>query len=174
MMIKRKLVIIGATALGMSLSFSAFAGHDSSMAIGVVNMQQILQSAPQVKQINAQLKDKFSTRKSTILVQAKTLQADMSSFDKNRTVLSAKDSATLKNKIASEENQLRTEQMSYQQDLMAAQNNAMNSFLKTLKASVSVVAAQKKLALVLPENTLLYSAPTADITNDVLKNLQGK
>lgn len=171
---KNKLVI-GAAALGMSLSLSAFAGHNSDdMAIGVVNMQQVLQSAPQVKQINAQLKDQFSKRKSDILAQAKVLQANMSNFDKNKTVLGAKDLATLRNKITSEETQLRTEQMSYQQDLMTAQNNAMNSFLKTLKASVSVVAAKKKLALVLPENTLLYSAPEADITNDVLKNLQGK
>lgn len=171
---KNKL-IVGVAALGMSLSFSAFAGHDSNhMAIGVVNMQQILQSAPQVKQINAQLKDQFAKRKSDILGQAKVLQADMSNFDKNKTVLSAKDLATLRNKITSEETQLRTEQMSYQQDLMTAQNKAMNSFLKTLKASVSVVAEKKKLSLVLPENTLLYSAPNADVTNDVLKNLQGK
>ena len=95
-------------------------------------------------------------------------------FDKNKTVLSAKDLDALRDKIGGEENQLRSEQMNYQQDLMAAQNNAMNGFLKTLKASVSVVAAQKKLTLVLPENTLLYSAPGADITDAVLTNLQGK
>lgn len=172
-MIKRNL-IAGAAILGMSLSLSAFAGHASEMAIGVVNMQQILQSAPQVKQINAQLKDQFSKRKSDILAQAKVLQADMANFDKNKTVLAANQLTTLKNKIASEENQLRTEQMSYQQDLMTAQNNAMNGFLKSLKASVSVVAVQKKLVLVLPANTLLYSAPSADVTNAVLTNLEAE
>ena len=171
-MIKRN-IIIAAAALGMSLSVSAFAGH-SDMAIGVVNMQNILQSAPQVKQINDQLKNQFSGRKASILAQAKVLQGDMANFDKNKTVLSAKDLDALRDKIGGEENQLRSEQMNYQQDLMAAQNNAMNGFLKTLKASVSVVAAQKKLTLVLPENTLLYSAPGADITDAVLTNLQGK
>jgi Skp family chaperone for outer membrane proteins len=164
--------IVTVSALTAGLVFSAASFAAGSEKIGVVDMKTILTSAPQMKAINAKLKTQFSKRKETILSQAKTLQADMSNYQKNKAVLSASKANTLKSKIGSEENQLRTEQMRYQQDLMAAQNKAMASFLNRLKFSVTKVANKKGLTVVLPKNNLLYASDNIDITSSVLDSLK--
>lgn len=166
----KKIVTVSALAAGFMISATGFAAD--AQKIGVVDMKTILTSAPQMKVINDKLRDEFSKRKESILSQAKVLQADMANYQKNRAVLSKEKVAALKSKIGGEENQLRTEQMSYQQDLMAAQNKEMSSFLNRLKFSVTKVATKEGLSVVLPENNLLYASSNIDITKSVLDSLK--
>lgn len=161
-------------SLGALLSISCFAASSAQDSIGVVDMQQILHNAPQMKKINADLKKKFAKRQGVILKQANKWKADMEQFSKNRAVLSTKKLKDAQDKIASEEAQLRTAQMAYQQDLAKAQNAAMGDFLKRLKFSVTKVASSKKLNAVFPKNALLYSTDANDITGPVLASLDSK
>lgn len=165
----KKLLTLSALAAGLVASTVSFA---ASPSIGVVDMKQILTSAPQMQTINSQLKSQFSKRKESILSQAKVLQSDMSDYNKNKAVLSSSKLNNLKTKITNEENQLRSEQMRYQQDLMVAQNKAMAGFLNRLKFAVTQVANSKGLTLVLPKNSLLYSSNNTDITSSVLDKLK--
>lgn len=167
----KKIIVSGAAVVALSLSSLTFAA-DAAVKIGVVDMKTILTSAPQMKAINDKLKAQFSKRKEMILAQAKVLQSNMADYNKNRAVLSAAKANALKGKIGSEENQLRSEQMGYQQDLMAAQNQAMTGFLSRLKFSVTKVATEQGLTVVLPKNNLLYSSDSIDITNSVLNSLK--
>ena len=139
---------------------------------GVVNMEQIFKTAPQVKNINATLQKQFSGQKNAVMEQGKTLQADLKNYNKNKSVMSKEDSKKLAMKIADEENQLRTAQAKFQQALFAAQNKAMAAFMKTVDAAVAKVAAKKKLGMVFPKNAVVYSHKGADITNDVMSNLK--
>ena len=168
-MIKRVL-IVGALAIGLTAGAATFAASASN--IGVVDMKAMWRSAPQMQAINNKLKKVFSQRKESILSQAKTLQSDMASFDKNKAILSKSKARMLKQKITGEETQLRTEQTHYQQDLMGAQQKALTGFLGQLKVAVTKVAKQKGLTLVMPKNNLLYSSSSIDITQQVLKNLK--
>lgn len=164
----KRLLTVG--AVGLTLSLSTFAAGTNN--IGVVNMQNVLQTAPQVKKINADLKKKFSARKDKILAMAKSLQSDMGNYSKNKAVMSTKKASALKARISSQETTLRSEQMKYQQDLMAAQNKAMQGFLTRLKSAVTKVATQKHLAIVFPKNSLLYAGSDSDITSAVLSKLK--
>lgn len=166
----KNLLKIGALGLGLAVSATTFAATTGK--IGVVDMKQILTSAPQMKSINAQLKNEFSKRKESILSQAKVLQSNMADYGKNKAVMSASKANDLKTKISNEEQQLRTEQMRYQQDLMAAQNKAMSGFLGRLKFAVTKVASKQGLAVVFPKNNLLYANSGTDITSAVLDNLK--
>ncbi len=158
-------------SLAALLSVSTLAAKTGDR-IGVVDMQQILHEAPQMKKINADLKKQFAKRQAAILKQANKWKADMESFSKNRAVLSPKKLKDAQSGIASEEAQLRTAQMSYQQDLRKAQDQAMGEFLKRLKFSVTKVAGSKDLEVVLPKNALLYSTSSTDITGPVLASLK--
>ncbi len=73
----KRYVIAGLVATVGLLSTSVFAADAVSATIGTVNMQQVLQTAPQVKKINDQLQSQFAKRKTDILAQAKVLQSDM-------------------------------------------------------------------------------------------------
>lgn len=166
-----KIMKSGLLSVMLAASTVTFAA-DASVKLGVVDMKTILTSAPQMKVINEKLKGEFSKRKENILSQAKVLQADMADYTKNKAVLSGAKVNALKSKITSEENQLRNEQMGYQQDLMTAQNQAMTGFLNRLKLAVNQVATQKGLTVVLPKNNLLYANDEIDITKTVLDSLK--
>jgi len=171
-MLKR---VIGASVLsiGMMLSATAIAA-DAMGGVGVVDMQSILHSAPQVEKINMDLKNQFSARKDMLLASAKALQANMTKLSKNKAVMSKMQMAALQKTVGDQEMKLRMDQMKYQQDLLAAQNEAMNGFLTELKMAVQKVATMKHLDVVLPKNSLLYANDNTDVTPSVLDNLKGK
>ena len=60
----------------------------------------------------------------------------------------------------------------FQRDLMVAQNAEMKKFMTRVKGIVGNIAAKKKLDVVLPSNTVLYSKTKSDITSEVLSALE--
>ena len=62
---------------------------------------------------------------------------------------------------------LRAEQAAFQQALYAAQNKQMGVFLGKLKGVVKKIATKKGIVLVLPKDSVLYSADNSDLTSQV-------
>lgn len=140
--------------------------------IGVVNMQTIFRSSPQVKKINTTLQKRFATRKTSIVVMGKKLQTEVKQFQKNQTVMDSKAAQALRAKIGGQGAKLRQMQGKFQRDLMVAQNAEMKKFMTRVKGIVGNIAAKKKLDVVLPSNTVLYSKTKSDITSEVLSALE--
>lgn len=163
---KRVIIALCISALSM-FAISAFANQ-----IGVVNMQKIFQDSPQVKKINANLTRQFANRKQNIMKMGKRLRANIQKYQKNKEVMSAKALTNLKNQITKEEAQVRQAQVKFQQDLFAAQNAKMTNFMNKVRGIVKTIAAKKKLDMVLPENTVLYSDTGMNITSEVLDKLK--
>jgi len=159
--------------LAICLSFMAvwsvgiFAGN-----VGVVNMQTIFRTSPQIKKINLALQKKFATRKANIMKIGKNLQSEVKKFQKNQTVMNTKSANALRTKITTQGAKLRQLQGRFQKDLMTAQNVEMKKFMVTVKAAVKKIAAQKKLDIVLPSNAVLYSKNNLDITSNVLSDIK--
>jgi outer membrane protein len=139
--------------------------------IATVDMQKIFTTAKEVKKINANLEKKFSSRKNTLLSEQKTLQANAKKLQKNQSILKQTDLEKQREKITKEATDFREKQAKFQQDLYAAQNEAMRDFMKTLNSAVEKVAQKKSIDVVLPNNNLLYAKSNLDITKDVLKYL---
>lgn len=140
--------------------------------VGVVDMQSIFHSSPEIQKINSNLTTQFSSRREAIMKMGKALQDDMANLNKNKMVMKKSDLSALQNKIAKEGNDLKQAQAKFQQDLYSAQNKSMEDFMNKVKMSVQKIAGQKKLDLVLPKNTVLYSQGGLDITADVLSSLK--
>lgn len=140
--------------------------------IGVVDMQTIFKSSPEVKAINASLKSEFSGRKASIVKMGQQLQDEVKKYQKNQSVMSKVSLAKLQQSINQHSVSLRQAQAKFQSDLMAAQNNKMRIFLNKVKSAVTKVANKKGLELVLPSNAVLYSKNKMDITASVLSALR--
>lgn len=158
-------LIVGVIAALMTVS--VFAGE-----IGVVDMQKIFKSAPQIQQINSTLTQKFANRKQKIIEMGKQLQTQIQKFQKNKAVMSASDLATMKKNITAQEMKLRQMQAQFQQDFFKAQNKRMSEFMTKVRGIVKTIAAKKDLDMVLPKNSVLYSQGGADITPQVITALQ--
>ncbi len=163
----KKTLMIVCVALTALWSFSALANN----RIGVVNMQKLIQDSPQVRALGQKLKQKFSSRRNKVLAMSKELQTLIAQYQKNKAVMSAKELQALKTKITTKETALRTAQVKLQQEMYQAQNQAMTQFVSKLRGVVKTIAKKKNLDMVLPQNTVLYSGNTTDITSDVAKSL---
>ena len=162
----KRLTLIAGLLLTMVWSAGALAAH-----IGVVDMQKIFHGSPQVKNMSANLTKQFAGRKNKIMNIGKALQANLKKYQKNKAVMSGKNLASLKASITKQELQLRTAQAKFQQDLFAAQNKKMSQFMKQVRTAVKKIATKKKLDMVLPKNSVLYSAGALDITSNVIASL---
>jgi len=163
----KRLVILLSAVMAMICSMGAMAS-----GVGVIDMEQIFRSSPEVKKINEQLKDQFASRKSKIIEMGKTLQGELQGYQKNKAVMSKDQVKTFEAKISKKEADLRGEQMQFQKDLYAAQNKRMGDFMNQVRGIVTKVADSKKLELVLPKNVVLYSQGATDITSEVMSKLK--
>ena len=161
----KKAVLFAATLLTVG-AISANAAD-----IGVVDMKKIFNVSDKVKQIKTSLTKRFASQKNSLEKMGKSLQADIQKYQKNKTVMSKKDSASLQSKITSEEMTFRAAQSKFQQSIYAAQNESLASFMNDVKAVVKKVAAKKGVDVVLPKNDVLYSKGKLDLTRQVLKSL---
>jgi outer membrane protein len=163
---KRIMLMLSTLVLG------AFAINAMAADVGVINMRTIFQSAPQVQQINENLKKDFAVRREAIVTMGKQLQADVQDYQKNKAVMSKANLEAVQKKITALEGQVRQKQVQFQQDLYAAQNKHMEEFMNKVRGIVKSIAADKKLTLVLPENAVLYSQDDMDITKEVIAKLK--
>lgn len=145
----------------------------SAMAVqvGVVDMQKIFQSSPDVKKIDENLKSQFTARKQKLDQMGKALQENMKKYQVNKSVMNNKSLADLEGKINQQRQELQKQDAQFQKDLYAAQNEQTGKFLNKVKGVVEIIAKQDKLEIVESKRSLLYSADELDITSKVMDAL---
>lgn len=154
---------------GSLFAMTAVHAEETVGATAVVDVQEILQSAPQVNAMKEKLKTDFAPRQNQLLTAQKTLKADIDKLQSDHAKMDKKALDSLQKQIEAEQRDIQTKQMSFQKDLFAAQDKALQGLLEQVKAKVEEVAKQKKLAMVLIKNSVAYMKDKLDITADVLK-----
>lgn len=162
LMIKRLWAVIS-LAVAISWSISAIA-----QSVGLVDIRQIFQASPQIKQMNARLEKKFSPQREKVVGLGKSLQDNINKLQRNESVMSQKEVVDLRSNIEKQQNQLREAQRQFQQCLLIAQNEAMADFMRKVTGAVECIAKKENLDLVLLKDTVLYIKDGKDITSDVL------
>ncbi|MFW0072826.1 MAG: OmpH family outer membrane protein [Coxiella-like endosymbiont] len=161
-MIKR-LRAVASLAVVISWSVSAIA-----QSVGLVDIRQIFQTSPQIKQMNAHLEKKFSPQREKVVGLGKSLQDNINKLQRDESVMSKKEVVALRSNIEKQQNQLRKAQRQFQQCLFIAQNEAMADFMRKIAGAIEHVAKEENLDLVLLKDTVLYTKYGKDITSDVL------
>lgn len=151
------------------LSFNAFA---DAAKIGVVDLQKIMQTAPQMKAIQAKLEKEFKPRRDQLVAMEESLKGDMEKFKRDSAVLSQSQKKDLEKKIVSTQQQFEREGQQYQQELSTAHNEAMEEFYNKIRAAIAKVAENDKYEIVLQKDAAPYSADQLDVTTKVLQEIK--
>lgn len=159
----KKIISIAAVSAALLVSVNTWAAD-----IGTVNMETVVTDSPQAKKIKAEMEKKFGPQRTQIMDMGKTLQADIQKLQKDRSVMSKKDLAALQKKIGEEQSALQTLQSKVQSELSKEQNAKMEEFMSAVKAATQKVAKKEGMALVLPENSVIYAEDGSDITQKVI------
>jgi outer membrane protein len=168
---RKMLKVIIPVFLLFVISFAAYAQTSGGIRVGVINVQQIMQKSPMAVALNKQLKDQFQPRQDALVKAQSDLQAEIDKLNKNGAVMNTADRSQLQDKIIADRANLQGLGQSFQQDLNAAQAQAMQQFMSKLQSAVNVVAANGRYDLILQRSGTPYVSSALDVTDQVLTEL---
>ena len=157
--------LCAAVSLTIAIGWSVAA---VAQGVGLVDIRQIFQASPQIKQMNTHLEKKFSPQREKVIKLGKSLQDNINKLQRNESVMNKREVVDLRNNIEKQQNQLREAQRQFQHCLFIAQNESVADFMRKVTSAVEHVAKKENLDLVLLKDTVLYIKDGKDITSDVL------
>lgn len=156
------------------LTFATVAPASAETSIGVVNTAKIMRDSKAAQSVRAQLQTKQKAFQAELDAKEKQLLAEDQALAKQQ---SSVEKAAFEQKVKEFRTKAANAQREVQQKKIAVEKaleSALASVQSTVLQVVKEVAAEKKLNLVVSSGAVLYTDPTLDITDEVLKRLNEK
>lgn len=160
--------LISVFAILMSF-FAAQAFAADIAKIGVVDLQKLMQTSSQMKDIQQKLEKEFKPRREKLVAMESNWKADVEKFKRDSAIMSQNQKKDLEKKLYRAQQQLERDNQQYQQDLSTAQNEAMEALYTKVRAAISKVAKDEKYDLIVQKDAAPFSNDTLDITDKVVK-----
>lgn len=157
--------------LAFVLALTSFGVCADGTKIGVVDLQKIMQTAPQMKTIQAKLEAEFKPRRDKLVAMEEGLKKDMEKFKRDSAVLSQAQKKELEKSIVTTQQTFEREGQQYQQELSTAHNEAMEEFYNKIRAAIAKVAASDKYDVVLQKDAAPFSSDKLDVTAKVMQEI---
>jgi len=159
--------------LALMIGFSTSVLADVSK-IGVVDLQKIIQTSSQMKDIQQKLETEFKPRRDKLIAMEQSLKKDMDSFKRDMTVLGPNQKKEMEKKINTAKQNIEREGNQYQQGLSTKHNEAMEVLYGKIRKAISKIAEEQKYDLVFQKDAAPFSIENLDITAQVTKQLDEK
>lgn len=166
---KRLTLLASCAAVALTLGSAAYA---SDLNIGLVDVQKILASKNGMPKIQANLEHKFAGEITEIKTLLKKLQDEQKDFETNHASMSKTQIAKKEADFKAEQEKFQNKQASYQQAVMAAQNDEMKVLLDQVKDAAEKIAGKDDLDVVLVGNGVLYAKKAHDVTDKILDKME--
>jgi len=140
--------------------------------IGVVDLQKIMQTAPQMKTIQERLEKEFKPRRDKLVAMEEGLKTDMETFKRDSAVMSPVKKKDMEKKIVAAQQQFERDGQQYQQELSTAHNEAMEEFYSKIRTAIAKIAEREKYDVVLQKDAAPFSSDKLDVTPQVMKEIQ--
>lgn len=161
-----------------SIAFSLFsnfvfaADTSAPLKIAVIDLQKIMQKSSEVAAVNSQLEKRFKPKQQNILSSRKALQEEIEKTTRNSAVMSEGDRTKLQNKIIADRANLQSAEISFQQEVNAAQTQETQKFMRKLRDRVAEVARNGNFTLIMVKQGIPYVDDKLDVTDTVLGLLE--
>lgn len=139
--------------------------------IGVVDVNRILLSTPQIKNMQTELKNQFDPRGQEIVKLQDTFRSDVERYRKDNLTMKKDMLKEVQQKLVDESKILQEKRMSLQRDFHAARTKALIPIYKQIENAVNKIAQEKKLDLVITKISLAYNASQFEITDQVIAEM---
>jgi outer membrane protein len=162
---------LGGWFLVAAFALASFGVCADGTKIGVVDLQKIMQTAPQMKKIQEKLEMEFKPRRDKLVAMEEGLKKDMEKFKRDSTVMSQTQKKELEKGIVTTQQTFEREGQQYQQELSTAHNEAMEEFYNKIRTAISKVADSDKFDIVLQKDAAPFSSDKLDVTAKVMQEI---
>lgn len=137
--------------------------------IGVVDLQKIMQTSNQMKEIQQKLEKEFKPRRDKLVAMEASLKSDMEKFKRDSAIMSASQKKELEKKIVASQQQFERDGQQYQQELSTAQNEAMEGLYNKVRTAITKIAKDEKYDIIVQKDAAPFSSESLDVTDKVIK-----
>ncbi|MEM9840027.1 MAG: OmpH family outer membrane protein [Pseudomonadota bacterium] len=171
MTIKNILAAVLATFAVLSAAAPAMAQRTT---VVLIDRQKVVTDSAAFKSIQSQLTAIRTQVQTDLERKEASLTQGLQALQQTRETLSKEDFQQRAAALTRQEIDLLAQQEVANRELQIAQQNALNQLEEPLKAAVEAVAKKKKGALVLEKTMVVFPGNAADVTTDVLNELNKK
>lgn len=161
-------VALGAT---LCLGFAAPAPAQTNARIGFVNVNYILQQAPQTRAMNETLTAEFAPREAALVARGEELVTKRESYTRDAAVMPQAERTALEGEIARGERDLQRDAGELQEDLEIRQTELVNELQATIARRIQAFAVAEGYDLIVTNQGVVFASQAIDITEAVLRAL---
>lgn len=159
----------GAVLFALVFTVFATAVFADQAKIGVVDLQKIMQTSSQMKDIQQKLEKEFKPRRDKLMAVEHGLKDDMEKFKRDSAIMTANQKKDLEKKIVSTQQQFERDGQQYQQELSTAHNEAMEALYAKVRSAIGKTAKDEHYDLIVQKDAAPFSNDTLDVTDKVMK-----
>lgn len=167
MMTYKTVFAAAAVAASMLAAAPAIA---ADVKLASIRSNELVQQSPQAKAGQEKMKAEFERRKNDLEAEAKKFGEDIKNFQKEAELLSAGDRARKEKELNTRKIDLEYKGRQFEEEFQTRMRQLNIDMMTKLRAEIEKVAKEQGIGLVI-ENPV-YSDPSLDITDAVLKRLQ--
>jgi outer membrane protein len=159
----------GIAACLMALASACALAED--LKIGYVSSERIMRESSAAKAAEGRLTQEFAKRDKEIQELGARLKSAADKLDKEGLVMGEGERARQQREMQDMDREFQRRRREFQEDLTQRKNEELQALLERAQRIVRQVAEQEKFDLIL--NDVVYAGPRVDITEKVLKTLDG-
>ena len=152
--------------------FPMMAVHAQDSKIGFVSTERIFREAAPAKTAQAKIEQEFSRRDKDLQDMGARLKSMSDKLDKDAAILSESDRAKRQREVADLDKEFQRKQREFREDLNQRRNEELAIVLERTNKVIKQIAETEKYDIVFQE--AVFASPRIDITDKVLKALNGK
>lgn len=157
-----------------ALLAAAGAAHAQSddLTIGIVNMQRVMEQAPQAQAVMSQLSQEFSPRQQELQQLRQNLQEKQQTYQRDSSVMGEQERVALEREIREAQRELQRRNESLNEDFNIRRNEEVSALQQDLAEQIQAYAQDQGYDLVLLDTVALHATDAADITSEVVEVIQ--
>jgi outer membrane protein len=162
-------------ALGLGVLLLAAGGLAQAQTdpkVGYINLNAILQNAPQIPEINQQLRSEFASRDADFQSLQEDYNERVETYERDREVMSASERTTLERDLTQMQRDMERRATELQEDLQIRQNELLNQLQVEIVQQVQAYAEENDFDLVVTE--AVYASAAVNITAAVYEAITGE
>ena len=150
-------------------SLSAYA----DLKVGIVQVDKILQEAPQTIESNKKLEKEFSSRTDKLKADVKSLKEKESSYSKDALTMKESERDSKEKSLSQLRVDVQRKERELREDINIRRNEELSGLQEQINKAVTSVAKAEGFDLVL-YNSVAFASEKIDITDKILKSLGKK
>ncbi len=155
-------------------SFSAQDGNVSSLKIGVVDLQKVMQTAKAAKEAQIAFDKELQTARDTLSAKGKEVQTMEAELKKQSSKLSAKKRKEKEEQIAKAAGELKRLDSDMGEEFRRKVSDINQKLIGEIREVVNEIRQEEKCSLILEKSTLISYDQTLDVTDRVIQRYDAK